>query len=78
MPEKPEVITVANKLKKKNLSKTIVDVIVKNPSTIDYPSVSEFESNIKGQKINDITTRGKWIVIELDKDYLLIHLRNIH
>ncbi|MBE6147524.1 MAG: DNA-formamidopyrimidine glycosylase [Firmicutes bacterium] len=75
MPEKPEVITVANKLKSKNLNRKIIDVVVKNSSTIDFPTVSEFTTRIKGQQINDITTRGKWIVIELDKDFLLIHLR---
>ena len=75
MPEKPEVITVTKKLEKRLLNKTITDCKVHYNSIIDYPSVEEFISRIKNQKMNSFTTRGKWIVIELDKDYLLVHLR---
>jgi len=75
MPEKPEVITVTKKLEKRLLNKTITDCKVYYNSIIDYPSVDEFISRIKNQKMNSFTTRGKWIVIELDKDYLLVHLR---
>ena len=42
---------------------------------IDYPSSKEFIKKIKNQTINSFSTRGKWIVIELDTDYLLVHLR---
>lgn len=75
MPEKPEVITVAKKLEKKLLNKKIVDVTVLYSRIVEYPSVEEFKKNIKNQTINSITTRGKWIVLELDRDYLLFHLR---
>ena len=33
---------------------------------IAYPNVDEFINNVVGQKINNIKTRGKFIVIELD------------
>lgn len=75
MPEKPEVITVTKKLEKKLLNKVITDCKVYYENIIDYPSSNEFIDKIKGQKINSFTTRGKWIVIELDRDYLLVHLR---
>ena len=75
MPEKPEVITVTKKLEKRLLGKTIKDVDVRYSKMIDYPSEKEFISNIRNQKFNSFTTRGKWIVCELDKDYLLFHLR---
>ena len=75
MPEKPEVITVAKKLETRILNKTIKEVNILYERIIEYPKVGEFISNIKEQKINSITTRGKWIVIELDKDFLLCHLR---
>ena len=75
MPEKPEVITVTKKLEKKLLNRTITDCKVYYEPIIDYPSSNEFIEKIKGQKMNSFTTRGKWIVIELDRDYLLAHLR---
>ncbi len=75
MPEKPEVITVAKKLENKLIGKKILDVSVYHNNMIDYPSVSDFKKNIKNQKIYDITTRGKWIVMTLDDYYLLFHLR---
>lgn len=75
MPEKPEVITVARKLERRILNRTILQAKVYCDSIIDFPTVKEFEKEIQNQKINSVSTRGKWIVIELDKDYLLVHLR---
>lgn len=75
MPEKPEVITVTKKLEKRLLNRTITDCKVYYDSIIDYPSSDKFIKRIKNQKMNSFSTRGKWIVIELDTDYLLVHLR---
>ena len=75
MPEKPEVVTVANTLKRQILGKTITGCQVFWDNIIAYPAVSLFQEQIVGQKILDITTRGKWLVLELDRDLLLIHLR---
>ena len=75
MPEKPEVITVARKLKKRLCNQIIDHVDIFYPKIVSYPSVEEYKKNIKNQKIYDITTRGKWIVFELDTHYLLCHLR---
>lgn len=75
MPEKPEVITVANTLKKRILNKRIKSATVYWKNIIAYPSVEEFEEKIKNQKIHAISTRGKWIVFLLDDFYLLVHLR---
>lgn len=75
MPEKPEVITVVESLKKKILGKKITGCNVYWDNIIAYPVSSEFRKKIINQKINDITTRGKWIVMLLDESCLLIHLR---
>ncbi len=75
MPEKPEVITVVKKLEKRILKRKIIDVKALYPKIIEYPKVEDYISKIKGQTINSITTRGKWIVMELDTDYALFHLR---
>lgn len=75
MPEKPEVITVSRSLKSKILGKKITDCNIYWDNIIAVPSPEEFKKRIAGQRINDITTRGKFIVIDLDKDKLLVHLR---
>lgn len=75
MPEKPEVITVAKKLEKMLIGRKITGVKVLYERIIESPSVNVFKKRIINQEIHSITTRGKWIVIELDTDYLLCHLR---
>ncbi|MBR1377313.1 MAG: DNA-formamidopyrimidine glycosylase [Bacilli bacterium] len=75
MPELPEVETVKETLKKEVLKRTINDVIVYYDNIIAYPSVLEFKKNIKGQTINDIERRGKFLMFKLDDYYLLSHLR---
>lgn len=75
MPEKPEVITVAKSLENQIINKTITGCNVFWDNIIASPSVKEFKKRIIGQKIISITTRGKFIVLELTKDALLIHLR---
>ena len=75
MPEKPEVITVARNLEKILLEKKIMNCYVYWDNIIAYPSVKEFIEKIKNQVIHKITTRGKFLVFELDSDSLLIHLR---
>lgn len=52
-----------------------MSVNVFHEGIIAYPSVSEFKEHIKGEVINDITRRGKWLIFHLDNYYLLSHLR---
>lgn len=75
MPEKPEVITVTKSLEKKILNRKITGCNIYWDNIIAYPVSDEFRKKIIGQKINEISTRGKFIVITLDEDTLLIHLR---
>ncbi len=75
MPEKPEVLTVVKSLKKKIIGKKIINVEVLWDNIIASPSVDEFKKLLKNQIIEDIDSRGKWIVIHLSKNVLIIHLR---
>lgn len=75
MPEKPEVLTVVKALRKRILGRKILSAKVYWDNIIAYPSVSEFCEKVKNQTIEDIDTRGKWIVIHLTDYVLLIHLR---
>ena len=75
MPEKPEVMTVVKNLIPRIVGKTITGCNVYWDNIIAYPTTDEFKKKIINQKINDITTRGKFIVVGLDDYNLLIHLR---
>ena len=75
MPEKPEVITVAKNLERELLNKTITDCNIYWDNIIASPTPTKFKKEIVGQTIHSITTRGKFIVLTLDKYSLLIHLR---
>ena len=75
MPEKPEVITVVKSLKPKIIGKKITGCNIYWNNIIAYPTTNEFKKEIINQKINDIKTRGKFIVIDLDDYSLLCHLR---
>ena len=75
MPEKPEVITVAKCLEPKLVGRTIEQVQVYWDNIIASPSVEQFQKQLLHQKITSISTRGKWILVFLSKDLLLIHLR---
>lgn len=75
MPEKPEVVTVARTLQPKLVGRSITDCSVYWDNIIAFPTTDEFKKRVIGQKIEKITTRGKWLVVELNQDILLIHLR---
>ncbi|MGI6329251.1 MAG: DNA-formamidopyrimidine glycosylase [Bacilli bacterium] len=75
MPELPEVETIKRKLKKELINQVIKDVKIYWPNIIVNPSISLFEKEIKNEKILDIKRRGKWLLMELINNYLIVHLR---
>lgn len=75
MPELPEVETVKEGLKRQVVDRIIKDIDVYYDGIIEYPNLDNFCESIKGQKINDISRYGKWLIFVLDDYYLLSHLR---
>lgn len=76
MPELPEVETVRQTLRHLVLHKTIEDVVIKWPRIIKLPDDSqEFAIRLKGQTIQEIDRRGKFIIFHLDDYNLVSHLR---
>lgn len=85
MPELPEVQTVVNDLKNHILGKTIYSVEILWPKTIHTPIATDFAADLKNAKIENITRRGKFIVIKVASKstrhslrvtrYWLTHLR---
>ena len=81
MPELPEVETVAQSLiDGQNVSDGILGLRVAKaevawPRTIAEPSADEFVHRIRGQRIDGVGRRAKYIRIDLSEDSLLVHLR---
>ena len=75
MPEKPEVMTVVKKLDPMIIGRKITGCNIYYNNIISEPSLEEFKKKIIGERINNIKSIGKYIVIDLDKYNLLIHLR---
>jgi formamidopyrimidine-DNA glycosylase len=75
MPELPEVETIARTLRPALIDKTILSVDLRWPRTLDAPSPAVFKKHIKGQRIESISRRAKFLDIQLSDSHLLIHLR---
>ncbi|MBI3760280.1 MAG: DNA-formamidopyrimidine glycosylase [Chloroflexi bacterium] len=75
MPELPEVETFARQLRAPLVGRTITGVAIKWPRHVATPSPREFAERIRGQRIETVTRRGKYLVLELSGDALLIHLK---
>lgn len=74
MPELVEVETT-----RRDLSKIIEGRIIRKVSVyldkIVYNKKENFIKTIEGQKVNSVKRRGKWLLFELDTNYLIIHFR---
>lgn len=75
MPELPEVETVVRSLREPLVGHTIESMWYDWERTIGTPSPNEFEARVTGQQVKGISRRAKYIVIELDHDLLIVHLR---
>ncbi len=75
MPELPEVETVARGLRQALLGRTIVGAAVHWARTVALPTVDEFRQRLVGQQVRSVSRRGKYLVIGLDRGYLLVHLK---
>jgi len=81
MPELPEVETISRALSQGNEQvEPIIGQIINSAQvlwerTIAIPSARSFKRRIKGQKVLSVGRRGKFIIITLERDTLLIHLR---
>jgi formamidopyrimidine-DNA glycosylase len=75
MPELPEVETIARKLKPRLVGKTILEARLRWPRTLAFPTVRKFKDLIKGQVIQGVTRRAKYLILQLPDCSLLIHLR---
>lgn len=75
MPELPEVETVARGLRTSIVGRTIAEVQVYWPRSVTPLDPQTFTARLTGQTVAGVGRRGKWIVITLGDDTLLVHLR---
>ena len=75
MPELPEVETVVRSLRPHLEKKLLSDCKTPWPKVLDNLSLAQLNSNIRRNKILKLSRIAKYIVIELEKGYLLAHLR---
>jgi len=75
VPELPEVETVARGLDQSLEGRTFTGVTVRWPRTVARPEPAQLEQQIIGRRVQSVGRRGKYVVVELDQGYLLIHLK---
>ena len=81
MPELPEVETIRTALQKGGrngpalVGRTILSARLLWERSLSEPAPTEFLDRIAGQRFENFGRRGKFIVAQLSRDTLLIHLR---
>ena len=75
MPELPEVETVARGLRRPLIGRRIEGMWHDWAPTIHSPSPDEFAARVNGQRALSLGRRGKYILIALEHDTLVIHLK---
>jgi formamidopyrimidine-DNA glycosylase len=75
MPELPEVETVMRGLRDPLLGRTITALHTDWSRALETPPLLIFAGRIAGQTVRDLGRRGKYILMHLTHDTLLVHLR---
>src|SRR5271169_1690220 len=81
MPELPEVETISAALRQGGrngpalLGRTILSARLLWERSLAEPAPDEFLTRIVGQSFQGFSRRGKFIVAQLSRDTLLVHLR---
>jgi formamidopyrimidine-DNA glycosylase len=77
MPELPEITVVARQMNKEITGKRIVDIEARQPKNLNMP-VTEFVQITKGRTVKRVTSKGKWILMELDHGYYMLINRGMN
>ncbi len=76
MPELPEVETIKRSLEESVTNTTVQKVDVYLPKIIKEPSATEFVELLRGKTITSISRRGKYLLIQLSGDLVMVvHFR---
>lgn len=75
MPELPEVETVVRALRPDLQGRRIEGARILWAGTLNQMGAESFAARVSGQRIESLERRGKFILLHLSEDDLLIHLR---
>jgi formamidopyrimidine-DNA glycosylase len=75
MPELPEVETFARSLRPELTGRVIISAQIFWPRTVSMPTLPEFLEQIRGQEIQQVKRRAKYLWLELSHGHLFLHLR---
>lgn len=82
MPELPEVETIVRQLRDGGrghassvIGKRIQSVTVKWPRHVARPSARALQQELRGQTVQALGRRGKYLVFQLSNGFMLIHLK---
>ncbi|WP_196603119.1 DNA-formamidopyrimidine glycosylase [Pectinatus frisingensis] len=76
MPEMPEVESIRRTLNKNIRDKNIKSINILLPRLIKFPDPDIYKHRVTGNKINNLTRRGKYLIMHLDNGVMAIfHLR---
>ena len=75
MPELPEVEVIRRELEPLLKGKVFAEPVLPVPSTIGHPDPELFSTSLPGREIKKIKRTGKYLVINLDRGILTVHLR---
>ena len=74
MPELPEVETLRHDLEKEVVGRRIKHVEVTGARSVRRLPAPAFVARLEGQKIDGVRRKGKYLLLDLDDDVLVIHL----
>lgn len=75
MPELPEVEVIRRELEPLIVDKVFCQPVLHEPKTVQYPDPSAFISRLDGCRVKQLERKGKYLLVELDRGILIIHLR---
>jgi formamidopyrimidine-DNA glycosylase len=75
MPELPEVETVVRGLREDVVGGIFTNAVVHWPRELNTLSPEAFVDRLRGQRIEALKRRGKYIIFDLTHDAMLVHLK---
>jgi len=75
VPELPEVETYARDLARILPGRTFRGASASWPNQLPVNTPGELDRRIRGQKLQRVGRRGKYLVMPLSRDWLLVHLK---
>jgi formamidopyrimidine-DNA glycosylase len=73
MPELPEIAVLARQMQRELVGKTITGIEVLQPKCLNLPEQA-FVDALDGALLLNVAQRGKWILVETNRGWLLLNL----